>query len=573
MRTDERRFRLRALACALAVAASISASAPGRAATIVIVNNDGASEGFNDPNPASPVGGNPATTIGGQRLFIFKHAASIWGAILPSNVTIRVGAQFNSQTCDATSGILGSAGSVTAHANFPGAPLTNHWYHAALANKLAGTDLSTSDDISATFNSDVDNSVCLGATSWYYGIDGNDGTDIELLPVVLHELGHGLGFSTFTNASTGAYLASPTGQPSAWDHFLFDEGSNLHWDQMSNNNARKNSAINTGKLVWDGPETNYAASLYLGHEPELHVTAPASVAADYVAAPADFGAALTSGGVTSSVVMVNDGTVPTGDACEPIQNGGAIAGHIAMIDRGVCTFVSKVAAAQANGAIGVIIVNNVAGAPAGMAGSDPSIVIPAIMISQADGTTLKNAMASATVIATIRTSPTKISGLSAAGRMKMYAPNPVEPGSSVSHFDVSATPDVLMEPAINSSLHDTVDITHDLLVEIGWLANATGVTTTSPTPGFRVQTAPNPFRPSTVLSLDLPSGGSTRVALYDIQGRLVKRLLNSWLPAGHHAVTWDGTDDQGRATGSGVYFARIEANGVRVSQRLVKLDD
>ena len=570
MRSTVRLAALVALAFAFVV--SVTSRECARAATIVIVNNDGATEGFNDPTPAAPVGGNPGTTIGGQRLFIFKHAASIWGAILPSNVTIRVGAQFNSQTCDATSGILGSAGSVTAHANFAGAPLANHWYHAALANKLSGTDLSTSDDISATFNSDVDNSVCLGATSWYYGIDGNDGTDIELLPVVLHELGHGLGFSTFTSTSTGAYLASPTGLPSAWDHYLFDEGSNLHWDQMSNNNARKNSAVNTGKLVWDGPETNRAAALYLSHEPEVHVTAPASVAGDYVAAPAEFGAAPNSAGVTSSIVMVVDGTAPTGDACEPIQNGGAISGHIAMIDRGTCTFVSKVAAAQASGAIGVIVVNNVAGAPGGMAGTDPSIVIPAVMISQADGTKLKTAMASATVTATIRTSPTKISGLSAAGRMKMYSPNPLEPGSSVSHFDVSATPDVLMEPAINASLHDTVDLTHDLLVEIGWLANATGVTVTSPTPGFRVQTAPNPFHPSTVISLDLPSGGATRVALFDIQGRLVKHLLNSWLPAGRHAVTWDGTDDEGRSTGSGVYFARVESNGVRAAQRLVKLE-
>jgi hypothetical protein len=556
---------------ALAVAATFSATA--RAATIIIVNNDGAGEGFNDPTPVAPIGGNPGTTRGAQRLYIFQHAASIWGAILPSNVTIRVGAQFSPQTCDATSAILGSAGSVTAHANFSGAPLANHWYHAALANKLSGTDLATSsDDISATFNSDLDNSVCLGATSWYYGIDGNEGTDIELLPVVLHELGHGLGFSTFTNGSTGAYLGSPSALPSAWDHFLFDEGSNQHWDQMTNNNARKNSAINTGKLVWDGPATNHAAALYLGHEPELHVTAPASVAADYVAAPADFGPAPNSVGVTQSVVMVIDGTAPTGDACEPILNGGAISGHIAMIDRGICTFVAKVGAAQASGAVGVIVVNNVAGAPAGMAGTDPSIVIPAVMISQADGTTLKNAMASATVTATIRTSPTKISGLTAAGRMKMYSPNPIEPGSSVSHFDVSATPDVLMEPAINSSLHDTVDLTHDLLVEIGWLANATGVATTSPTPGFRVQSAPNPFHPSTVISLDLPAGGSTRVALFDVQGRLVKHLLNSWLPAGRHAVTWDGTDDEGRTTGSGVYFARVESNGVRAAQRLVKLE-
>lgn len=560
---------IRRLALAFAVAAALCAPIPGRTATIVIVNNDGASEGFNDPTPVAPVGGNPGATLGAQRLFIFKHAASIWGAILPSNVTIRVAAQFNPQTCDATSGVLGSAGSQSAHANFPGAPLTNHWYHQALANKLSNTDQSPSDDISATFNSDVDNSVCLGTTNWYYGLDGADEGSIELLPVVLHELGHGLGFSTFTSSSTGGTLS---GTPSAYDHFLFDESTGLHWDQMTNNNARKNSAVNTGKLTWDGAGTNRAAALYLGHEPEVHVTAPASAAGDYVAVQADFGAVPTSGGVSANLVLVNDGVAPTSDACEPIQNGGALAGQIAVIDRGVCTFVSKVAAAQSKGAVGVIVVNNVAGAPSAMGGTDPSIVIPAVMISLADGTTLKNAMGSATVAATIRTSPTRISGLTASGRMKMYAPNPVESGSSVSHFDVSAFPDVLMEPAINSSLHDTVDLTHDLLVDLGWLANVTAVANTTPAPGFRVRSAPNPFQPYTVISLDLPAGGATRVALYDVQGRLVKRLVNSWLPAGLHAVTWDGTDDEGRSAGAGVYFARVEANGVRAGQRLVKLE-
>ena len=42
----------------------------------------------------------------------------------------------------------------------------------------------------------------------------------------------------------------------------------------------------------------------------------------------------------------------------------------------------------------------------------------------------------------------------------MYTPNPFAGGSSVSHFDISLTPNALMEPAINNDLHDTVDLTH-----------------------------------------------------------------------------------------------------------------
>jgi hypothetical protein len=47
------------------------------ATTITIVNQDGVNEGFNDPTPAAPVGGNPGTTVGAQRLFVFQHAADI----------------------------------------------------------------------------------------------------------------------------------------------------------------------------------------------------------------------------------------------------------------------------------------------------------------------------------------------------------------------------------------------------------------------------------------------------------------------------------------------------------------
>ncbi|MGH7681406.1 MAG: PA domain-containing protein, partial [Candidatus Eiseniibacteriota bacterium] len=200
-----------------------------RAATITIVNADGAGEGFNDPTAAAPVGGNPGTTIGAQRLFVFQTAAKIWGTLLQSPIEIRVNAQFNAQTCTATSGVLGSAAPISLDRNFLNAPFTNTWYHEALANKLSGTDLSGNDDIQAQFNSSVGGATCL-TVGWYYGIDGNEGTQIELLPVVLHELGHGLGFSTATNGQTGVFFMS---LPSAFDRFLFSPSLGLHWNQMT----------------------------------------------------------------------------------------------------------------------------------------------------------------------------------------------------------------------------------------------------------------------------------------------------------------------------------------------------
>ena len=86
------------------------------AATIVVVNNDGPGEGFNDPTPAAPVGGNTGTTKGQQRLIAFRHAAEIWGATLDSPVTIIVRANFDALG----PGILGSAGPSFVFSEFPG---------------------------------------------------------------------------------------------------------------------------------------------------------------------------------------------------------------------------------------------------------------------------------------------------------------------------------------------------------------------------------------------------------------------------------------------------------------------
>lgn len=80
-------------------------------------------------------------------------------------------------------------------------------------------------------------------------------------------------------------------------------------------------------------------------------------------------------------------TTPT-NGCTAIQQ--ALTGKLAVIDRGVCTFGTKIRNAQAKGAVGVIIVNNVAGDPIAMgrdSGAFPTI--PAAMVSRADGVTVK----------------------------------------------------------------------------------------------------------------------------------------------------------------------------------------
>ena len=103
----------------------LTASSLAHAATITVINQDGSGEGFNDPTPVAPMGGNPGTTLGAQRLNAFQHAATLWGAQIASAVEIRVQATFDPLDCNATSAVLGSAGATQAFVNFTGAPSLN----------------------------------------------------------------------------------------------------------------------------------------------------------------------------------------------------------------------------------------------------------------------------------------------------------------------------------------------------------------------------------------------------------------------------------------------------------------
>jgi hypothetical protein len=443
-----------------------------QAATITIVNSDGAGEGFNDPTAATPVGGNAGTTVGEQRLLVFQQAASIWGSILPSDVTILVDSSFDPLSCTSTSAVLGSAGANTIHRDFTGAEYTGTWYSQALANKLAGYDLDGSNsDIRARFNVNLGNTGCMDGYSWYYGFDHAEGpTQIDLLAVLLHEMGHGLGFQTFASGTTGALY---NGYPDIFCRFLYDQTTALHWNEEADA-QRAASAIVPYKLLWDGTAVKVMAPRTLNYgRALLRANAPGSIAGNYDVGTASFGPALTADGVTGSVVLAVDAVSPYNDACTALTNAAAMAGRIAIVDRGVCNFTTKVKACQDAGAIAVIVADNAVGAPpAGLGGTDATITIPAVRVTQADGVTLKAQIASGLDI-TLMADPSLMAGADTAGRVMMYTPDPYQSGSSVSHFDVSCTPNLLMEPAINADLTSGVDLTRYAFEDIGWLPRTT----------------------------------------------------------------------------------------------------
>ena len=133
----------------------------------------------------------------------------------------------------------------------------------------------------------------------------------------------------------------------------------------------------------------------------LDVNSPASITGEYNSTEATFGPGLPATPITADVVLAVDNTAPINDGCETITNGGQLNGKIALIDRGDCTFALKVENAQAQGAVAVIIVNNVAGSPIQMGGTSNIVNIPSVMISQNDGDAIKAQLQNGAVNATI----------------------------------------------------------------------------------------------------------------------------------------------------------------------------
>lgn len=468
------RLRVGLAGAALLLAAVTAHSA----ATIVIVNGDPAGLGFNDPTPAAPVGGNPGSTLGQQRLNAFQHAASIWGATLSSNVTIRVLATWEALSCTANSAVLGSAGAISVFRDFAGAPRPGTWYPKALANKIFGMELDAStNDIRARFNINLGNANCLAGSPFYLGLDNNHGSAIDLVAVLLHELGHGLGFQTFTSGSTGGQLA---GFPSVWDHYLTDATSGKNWVQMTAA-ERVSSAISVDKLVWNGPLVTATAPGVLSGLPIATISGPAagSAAGDKLVGTASFGPAYGSSPVSGQVmpaIEANGNRL----GCNPYTAAMKLAvnGKIALVDRGVCAFTIKVKNAQDAGATAVIIADNVQESPPpALGGSDPSISIQSVRITQSDGEALRaqlvtRSRTSSGVLASFGFSASLLAGTDSLGRLKMFAPNPFQAGSSVSHFDSTAFRNLLMEPSINADLLHAIappfDLTFTLFKEIGW---------------------------------------------------------------------------------------------------------
>jgi hypothetical protein len=475
------RFSKAFAAAALLGAATISGQAFAQATVIVNFTNTGTT-GYNDPTPAAPVGGNPGTTLGEQRRIATQHAANIWGATLTSEVPIRINAQFTAQTCTETSAVLGSAGPIGNDRNFANAPFPNTWYPSALRNKYAGNELNPGGgQLQINFNVNLGTPGCLSASPWYFGIDNNPPPGaINLVVVLLHEFGHGLGFTVGpTSGQTGA---RSSGSPSIWERFMVDNQTGLTWFEMTSNAQRAATSTGIDRLVWAGPNVVAEVPNVLRQG-----IATASFSGPAVSNPrtvnvgeASFGQPITAQPFVGEVMPVVDQADGTGLACEPLSaaNARAVQGKVALVDRGVCNFIVKSANLQAAGAVAMLVADNVtASLPPNVGGVNPAATIPAASIRLVDAQALKNDLrrrsrTSSGVFVSLGLTGTQYAGADALGRIKLFTPNPFQGGSSVSHYDVTAFRHQLMEPAINGDLTQSVlppeDLTFMLFKDIGW---------------------------------------------------------------------------------------------------------
>jgi hypothetical protein len=188
----------------------------------------------------------------------FQRAVDIWSGLITSPVPINVVAYW--EPLDPN--VLGAAGPTTVRRNFTNAPVQGTWYPAALANALAGTDLDATPEIEARFSSVYNN--------WYLGTDGNTPLQqYDLVTVVLHELGHGLGFYATMGNNVNANGWGIQAAPIIFDRFIVN-GANQHLIDTSlfpNPSSALGAQLVSNNIFFDGTNAVAAAN---GSKPKLY---------------------------------------------------------------------------------------------------------------------------------------------------------------------------------------------------------------------------------------------------------------------------------------------------------------
>lgn len=85
------------------------------------------------------------------------------------------------------------------------------------------------------------------------------------------------------------------------------------------------------------------------------------------------------------------------------------------------------------------------------------------------------------------------------------------------------------------------------------------------------QNYPNPFNPSTTIEYELKKPETVKINIYDINGRLVRELINEEKNTGHYSINWDGKDNSGKIIASSTYFYQIQAGSYGQAKKMIFL--
>lgn len=176
----------------------------------------------------------------------FQRAVNIWAWRINSSVPITISASFQ----PLGPGILGSAGPGTIWRNFPGAPRPGTWFAEALANKRAGRQLAPSPDIVARFSSVLSN--------WHFGSGPTPAGRLDFTSVVLHEIGHGLGFLGAGRVVSGARgTVRASGFPFIYDRFT-ENGAGRSLVSFPDLSTALGTQLRGNNLFFDSPQVRTA---------------------------------------------------------------------------------------------------------------------------------------------------------------------------------------------------------------------------------------------------------------------------------------------------------------------------
>ena len=190
----------------------------------------------------------------------FQRAVNLWAPLINSPVPITIAASFE----PLGAGVLGSAGPNFLWRDFTGAPRASTWYADAIANKRFGSQLDPSPDIVARFSSSFPN--------WHFGAAAAPAGKYDFTSVVMHEIGHGLGFlgAGRVSGGLGSVRANFQGQPKLpiiYDRFTETGAGVLLLTGFPDNSTTLAAKLQSNNLFFDSTRVrnannNQAAKIY-----------------------------------------------------------------------------------------------------------------------------------------------------------------------------------------------------------------------------------------------------------------------------------------------------------------------